>query len=604
MKKFYSKNYQSFLTVIVFVFVSLFSFSGTASADVLSVTNISPNTGINTGGTNITITGTGFTASSTVTVGGIPATNINIVNNTTITATTPAGASGLKNVVVSNPTSINFSDIGSVNAGSAGIFYMSIAVSNDGNYAYVTNEYDLTFREFNISNHSSAPVAVGSPISGPAPQQPISVVLSSDGHYAYVTIVIQHGGDFVGNDSVIQAYDVSDHSVEPVAIGSPVSVGDSNSWPNSIAISNDNNYLYLIDGNGFLRVYDISNHSIAPVAINATSTDGYAPNFVALSKDGNYAYVGESHGILQEFDISNHSIAPVAIGSVSTAVGGDWPNSLVISNDGNYIYIIDGDGGTLQVFNASNHSSAPVAVGSPISTGGTWPTSIAISSDSNYVFITDKNFSIVNAFDISNRSAAPVAVGSINTGYELESVALSSDDNYAYVVGNNTLQGFSISKLTPTATSTFTYFTDSPIISDPSTPTTTTAVTNSSSGSRAPCDVLIKIFTPSASTTEYLKSLGCVSNDTKTKIISAIATSSVFFRDLSLGSEGADVKALQQYLNTHGYIISKSGVGSVGNESTSFGTKTKLALMKFQKANDIPSTGFFGPITRAYVQGH
>ena len=46
------------------------------------------------GGTAVTITGTNFAAGATVTFGGTAATNVVVVNSTTITATTPAGSCG------------------------------------------------------------------------------------------------------------------------------------------------------------------------------------------------------------------------------------------------------------------------------------------------------------------------------------------------------------------------------------------------------------------------------------------------------------------------------------------------------------------------------
>lgn len=58
------------------------------------VTGISPSSGVTTGGTLVTITGSGFTAGSTVTIGGTPATNVNVVNSNQITARTPAHAVG------------------------------------------------------------------------------------------------------------------------------------------------------------------------------------------------------------------------------------------------------------------------------------------------------------------------------------------------------------------------------------------------------------------------------------------------------------------------------------------------------------------------------
>ncbi len=75
-----------------------------------------------------------------------------------------------------------------------------------------------------------------------------------------------------------------------------------------------------------------------------------------------------------------------------------------------------------------------------------------------------------------------------------------------------------------------------------------------------------------------------------------------FTRNLSTGQKGNDVKTLQQYLNSKGFIVSTSGAGSPGNETTTFGSLTRVALTKFQKASNIsPAVGYFGPITRAYI---
>ncbi|MEI7498286.1 MAG: FISUMP domain-containing protein [Candidatus Falkowbacteria bacterium] len=72
-----------------------------------------------------------------------------------------------------------------------------------------------------------------------------------------------------------------------------------------------------------------------------------------------------------------------------------------------------------------------------------------------------------------------------------------------------------------------------------------------------------------------------------------------FSRNLSQGTQGAEVKVLQQYLNSHGYPVAKIGAGSRGRETTVFGPATKQALIRFQKANNItPANGYFGPTTR------
>ncbi|TSC94029.1 MAG: outer membrane adhesin-like protein [Parcubacteria group bacterium Licking1014_1] len=67
-----------------------------------SVESISPSSGPTAGGTSVTIVGTGFLSGPTVIIGGNAATNIDRVNSTHITATTPAGTAGAKDVTVTN----------------------------------------------------------------------------------------------------------------------------------------------------------------------------------------------------------------------------------------------------------------------------------------------------------------------------------------------------------------------------------------------------------------------------------------------------------------------------------------------------------------------
>ncbi len=67
-----------------------------------TVTGISPASGPTIGGTPVTITGTRFTGATTVDFGTTAATDLVVVNDTTITADSPAG-SGIANVTVTTP---------------------------------------------------------------------------------------------------------------------------------------------------------------------------------------------------------------------------------------------------------------------------------------------------------------------------------------------------------------------------------------------------------------------------------------------------------------------------------------------------------------------
>lgn len=76
----------------------------------------------------------------------------------------------------------------------------------------------------------------------------------------------------------------------------------------------------------------------------------------------------------------------------------------------------------------------------------------------------------------------------------------------------------------------------------------------------------------------------------------------IFTRDLHKGMTGIDVKFLQVWLNSHGFKVALSGLGSPGQETSYFGELTRIAVSKFQQSKGIePSAGYFGPRTRAAI---
>jgi type IV pilus assembly protein PilY1 len=68
-----------------------------------TVTKVTPDNGLTTEEKTVTITGTYFQSGAAVTFGGTLATNVVVVNDTTITCKTPAGTAGKVDVVVTNP---------------------------------------------------------------------------------------------------------------------------------------------------------------------------------------------------------------------------------------------------------------------------------------------------------------------------------------------------------------------------------------------------------------------------------------------------------------------------------------------------------------------
>ncbi len=74
----------------------------------------------------------------------------------------------------------------------------------------------------------------------------------------------------------------------------------------------------------------------------------------------------------------------------------------------------------------------------------------------------------------------------------------------------------------------------------------------------------------------------------------APAATAAITSDLTVGASGAQVTALQQSLVAGGHLVMPAGA-AYGY----FGSLTKSAVMKWQAANGIPATGYFGPMSRA-----
>jgi len=97
----------------------------------------------------------------------------------------------------------------------------------------------------------------------------------------------------------------------------------------------------------------------------------------------------------------------------------------------------------------------------------------------------------------------------------------------------------------------------------------------------------------------------------QTNRITSPDTVDIFTKNLKLGDIDTEVLLLQKILNEDpDTMVSVSGYGSLGNETTYFGQKTKVAVIKLQNKHAgevlIPNglsfgTGYFGPSTRSML---
>ncbi len=143
------------------------------------ISGISPNSGPPSGGTAVTITGTGFTSGLNLKIGGVDATNVVVVNSTTITARTPAKALGNYTVVVTNPDAqVSTSGPGvqwnSVVKTPQQIFGSRIKRFFNGSNSFGAGPTQLeTWEEDIVGDHASCNIAPG--ITTPAGKEGVGV---------------------------------------------------------------------------------------------------------------------------------------------------------------------------------------------------------------------------------------------------------------------------------------------------------------------------------------------------------------------------------------------------------------------------------------------
>lgn len=84
-------------------------------------------------------------------------------------------------------------------------------------------------------------------------------------------------------------------------------------------------------------------------------------------------------------------------------------------------------------------------------------------------------------------------------------------------------------------------------------------------------------------------------------VVAVSTVSAAFEKNLSVGSTGADVSALQTLLINKGFDIPAISAGTA--QKGYFGGQTLAAVKAYQGSMKLPTTGFVGPLTRAALNG-
>ncbi|MBV9122451.1 MAG: IPT/TIG domain-containing protein, partial [Planctomycetes bacterium] len=136
-----------------------------ATPSVPTVTGITPNSGPTAGGTPVTITGTGFTASSAVLFGSVPATDVQFVSAASLIAVAPAEAAGTVDVTVTTADGTS-----AASAGDQFTFVSALLVSGFPTSTFAGAQHNVTITALDANGHVltgfTGPVQLGSSDAG------------------------------------------------------------------------------------------------------------------------------------------------------------------------------------------------------------------------------------------------------------------------------------------------------------------------------------------------------------------------------------------------------------------------------------------------------
>jgi Carboxypeptidase regulatory-like domain/IPT/TIG domain/Dockerin type I domain len=133
--------------------------SANVAVSSMNVTSVVPAAGRITGGSPVTINGSGFQSGATVTFGGLPATSVVFVSSVKLTAKTPAHVAGQVNVTVTNPDTT---------ASTLTNGFRYVAQQFDVNGDNTIDPSDIFFLVDYLFDHGPAPQGAAGMLSGDA----------------------------------------------------------------------------------------------------------------------------------------------------------------------------------------------------------------------------------------------------------------------------------------------------------------------------------------------------------------------------------------------------------------------------------------------------
>ena len=246
-----------------------------------------------------------------------------------------------------------------------------VAITPNGQYAYVTNSGGTAVSVISTSSNS-----VVSTI--PVGTNPIGVAITPNGQYVYVANT--------GSNTVSVISTSSNSVVSTIPVGT---------YPNGVAITPNGQYVYVANsGSNSISVISTSSNSVV-----STIPVGSYPVGFAITPNGLYAYVANRNSAtVSVISTSSNSV-------VATIPVGTQPVDIAITPNGQYVYVANWGSNTVSVISTSSNS---VVATVPVGTG---PDGVSITPNGQYVYVINNMGATVSFISTSSNSIVTTITG-------------------------------------------------------------------------------------------------------------------------------------------------------------------------------------------------
>jgi hypothetical protein len=406
---------------------------GFAPATTPSITSLSPSSGLNSGGTSVTINGTDFTGATAVEFGGVQASSFTVNSSTRITAIAPAG-NGTVTVQVFGPGGVSASTPNDLFTNVSPVTVTGLSPSQGlevgGNSVSITGTYFSTGATVMFGNSPATNVVVNSASS-------ITATAPSGIGTVNVTVTTSQGTS-ADNSADLYTYEppptVSSVSPSsgPIAGGTSVTIGGTG-FVSGMTVS--------FGGNPGTSVNVTSSTSLTVTSPAGSSMSGGTVDITVTTVNGTSPVVGgpDQFKYLSPVTVTGLSVhsGPPAGGTSVVITGTDFTGASAVK--------FGGDSATSFTVNSSTQITANSPAG-----GGTVDVTVTNSPYSSSPVYADE-FSYTSAIKTGAFSTLPTtAVGSTSSSQNVQITLASASaiSSITVPLAQNGVQEFKVGTVT------------------------------------------------------------------------------------------------------------------------------------------------------------